>query len=133
MLGEGGMSAKTLDIAGLADQFENDMELLSEVVVLFQSYYPDQLSSLHEAIDNGDCDAAHNAAHALRSGLSNFHATKAVDIVDAIETAARNNDISNVEETACKLETQIIRTLDCLEEITGCPDFDSAALKLVNA
>lgn len=70
-------------------QIGGDQMLLGELTRLFEQERQRRLVTLREVIAAGDAEAIKSAAHAIKSGLTNFCAPDAVALAATLEDAGR--------------------------------------------
>jgi CheY-like chemotaxis protein len=87
------VQAPRLDRSQILNRMGGDEELLKELVTIFLDDYPKLLSQISEAIQRGDSEALHRAAHALKGSVSNFGANWAVDAAFDLEMTGRIGDM----------------------------------------
>lgn len=114
-----------IDEAGLQEQLGGDKELLTELTRLFDMEREKRLQALREAVATKDGRAVKFAAHAIKSGLTNFAAMDAVHLAGGIEQtgrAAMEGDataLNGLEDRVDALETCMQEMVDQLCEMTG--------------
>lgn len=96
---------------------DDDMELLQELIELFLEDYPQLMSDIHSAIQNGDATALKSSAHTLKGSVSNFCAQSAVDAALKLEIAGGNEDLSTAEADFVALQTSMNEVSNALEEL----------------
>lgn len=78
-----------IDAEGFLGQIGGDKTLLQELTRLFEQERQRRLVTLREVIAAKDPEGIKSAAHAIKSGLTNFCAPDAVALAAALEDAGR--------------------------------------------
>ena len=98
---------KIVDLQSLQAHVGGDMQIVTELVEIFEGYYPDQRSSLENAINGSDCVEVRELAHTLKGALSNFFAIKATNTARTLEYAGRDSEDNRFSELFVALDAQI--------------------------
>jgi HPt (histidine-containing phosphotransfer) domain-containing protein len=76
---------------------------------LFLDEYPRLLSTLRDAVAQGNAPTAAYAAHTLKGSVANFSAMPAFTAAQKIERIARQGDLVQVHAAFADLEVQLNR------------------------
>jgi CheY-like chemotaxis protein len=106
-----------LDRREVLYRFDDDRELLREVVQGFLRECPNRLSALREALARGDSDAVTRLAHALKGSVGNFAARHVVDAAQKLEMIGREGDVARGMEAYTELEEAIERLKPALRAL----------------
>ncbi len=98
-----------LDLDAALSRVDGDRELLVEMADLFLDEYPRLLSTLRDAVAQGNAPTAAYAAHTLKGSVANFSAMPAVTAAQKIERIARQGDLTHVHSAFADLEVQLNR------------------------
>lgn len=88
-------------------EYEDDLELLNELIDLFLNEYPDYLSSIKQAIENNDAPGLERAAHSLKGSASNFSAPDVVESARELEYIGKKGDFTETGKAFEKLKKRI--------------------------
>ncbi len=83
------MPVRTLDVPALQAQYEDDEDLLAELIDLFREECPRFERSLRDAVREGDLKAVEALAHTLKGTVATFHAPAAQEAAYHLELRAR--------------------------------------------
>jgi two-component system sensor histidine kinase/response regulator len=95
------------DLDDALEKVGGDKEILEEILVVFSESYPDQLSELKKAIDNGDAPIVERAAHTLKGSVGTFSGKKALETAFRLETMGRDGNLQEAAAVYFKLEQEI--------------------------
>jgi HPt (histidine-containing phosphotransfer) domain-containing protein len=95
------------DLDDALDKVGGDREILEEILVVFSETYPDQLSELKNAIDNGDAPIVERAAHTLKGSVGTFSSKKALETAFRLETMGHDGNLQEAAEAYSKLEQEV--------------------------
>ena len=107
-----------LDRKTLNERLDGDMELLKELVVIFNEDSPQLMSNIKDAIDKKDAESLRKSAHTLKGSVANFSAKAVFDISFELEKNGKNNELQDVESTFNQLTIEIKNFLKALEDIS---------------
>jgi HPt (histidine-containing phosphotransfer) domain-containing protein len=100
------------------DRFENDKELLREVVALFLDDCPRRLDELRAAVLRGDRAAVEQVAHSIKGSVANFAAATAVTAAQRLEMIGRDGDMTTAGAACSALEQEVNRLSAALVHLT---------------
>jgi HPt (histidine-containing phosphotransfer) domain-containing protein len=95
------------DLDDALEKVGGDREILEEILVVFSETFPDQLSELKNAIDNGDAPIVERAAHTLKGSVGTFSAKKALETAFRLETMGRDGELQEAEAVYSKLKQEV--------------------------
>jgi DNA-binding NarL/FixJ family response regulator len=90
------------------------LELRSKLIDLFKAKLPDYLKQVREAIDTGNTHHLQEMAHKLKGMVGNFSVMGAYEAAHALEKAALNGDLSNIEMQWRQLTYEVDRLKSAL-------------------
>ncbi|MGB3093590.1 MAG: PAS domain S-box protein [Candidatus Zixiibacteriota bacterium] len=96
-----------IDLETALLRFDNDRELLRQLLQEFLEAAPEQLGTLDEAVRRGDAKTLQSEAHRLKGAAGNLSARFIADLALKLETSGRNGDMSGAEETIAELRTEL--------------------------
>ena len=100
----------------LMTNLDGDMELLAELVAIFQEDYPPRLARLREGLEYGDREVVKAEAHTLKGAVGNFGAQAAYEAALSLERAGKEGDWEAVRLACADLDREIKRLLSALED-----------------
>ena len=96
-----------IDTEDLMARIDGDMELLCELVELFNEDSENLINELHKSITNNDIQRIERYAHTIKSSVGNFSKGKAFEEARKLEFMARENKLENVMEAFTTLKKEI--------------------------
>jgi HPt (histidine-containing phosphotransfer) domain-containing protein len=81
--------------------------LINEIAQLFISDLPTRMTEIKRAITDRDARRLQIAAHTLKGSVGNFNASQAFAAAQALESAGRDGDLSQVDESLNDLESSV--------------------------
>ena len=112
------MSEVIIDREDLMERIGGDMELLEELLELFDEDYPELMGEIRSAVDSRDGEKLKRSAHTLKGAVGNFAAIKAHHLAYQLEKMGENNDFSNAFMLVEQLEQAIDEFKSVLKEVT---------------
>jgi HPt (histidine-containing phosphotransfer) domain-containing protein len=112
-------NASAVDIQAVASLHEEGDDLLADLIELFCSEAPRQLSQIRDGLMACDWQVVRRAAHTLRGTASTFGANRMRELAVKIETAAYPEETEEVVPLLEQLVTQCDRVRDALAEETA--------------
>lgn len=100
------------DPVPLLQAIGDDIETYGKLAEQFVTTTRTQIDAVALAVENGDAPSLRDRLHALRGSLAVFHARAGLEILAALEVAAKRND-PVAQRT---LATQLAAELDALHE-----------------
>ncbi len=110
-------SVGVMDLDGALALVMDDMELLCEIIEIFNEDYPKQLRKIKIAIKEGDGPLLRNAAHTIKGSISTFCAKRAFDLALKLEMMGREGDLSGADEGYVKLEKAVEELKNALDNV----------------
>jgi len=98
-------NASNLDWKRALDTCAGDRGLLIDVLQVFVEQIPPLLTSLHQAVRENDCDTARRAAHSIKGSVRIFGASPTANLLQQIETLAKNDTLPEVRELLNEFQT----------------------------
>ena len=89
---------KYVNMPELLARVENDSELLTELLALFQDDFPRLRDALHNAVHAGGPRQVEKAAHALNGMLANLSIEHGAALAANVEAAARAGDEREIQQ-----------------------------------
>jgi CheY-like chemotaxis protein len=106
------------DEAALLEQVNGSYELACQIVNAFLEESPELMSRVRVAVQQRNAVALRQAAHALKGAVSNFTSGRPFEVVVALETMARNQELSSVEKAGAEVEQEVGRLQKALLKFT---------------
>jgi len=97
------------------DQIGGDEDLLKELIDIFKDSYKEDLSSIADAIDSGNCEDIRSAAHRMKGSVGNFGRKRAFEAAYLLETHAREGKMDLIMGSFEELSSEIQRLVDRLD------------------
>jgi HPt (histidine-containing phosphotransfer) domain-containing protein len=101
----------TLNLPELLIRLDNDRELLSELIILFQKKYPVLLRQLREYINVKDVIKIESTSHALKGMLSCLSANQSVVLANRIEEMGRDGKTCGLPDALTVFEGEVAKLL----------------------
>lgn len=96
---------------------DGDMEFLKELIRMFLTNYPVQLTTIQDAVKQGDNKTLERAAHTIKGSVGIFCAKHAFDAALQLELMGRENNVIGIKEAYASLEKEIGRLKLKLEAV----------------
>lgn len=107
-----------IDKAVFASNYEIfDKEIVSEIINIYITEYPDRMAKLEEVINSGDMDQIYKNAHSLKGVTANFFDKESEDLARTIEEKGRAGDGSGLNDLYKQLKTSTDKLVIELEEL----------------
>ncbi len=106
------------DIGAIKEIMDNDMELIQDCFEDFLSDCPELLGEIQDAITQKDLEKINESAHKLKGTLKYLAAEPAANAAMAIESAARDHDLDNLDDKRLILEKECQRVMDFIKHFT---------------
>ncbi len=101
------MSNVVIDREDLMERIGGDMELLDELLELFDEDYPDLMGEIRTAIAEQDGERLKRAAHTLKGAVGNFAAVKAHQLALELEKKGEAGEFSNATHLVDQLDAAV--------------------------
>lgn len=112
-----GLSAFKYEVA--LENVGGSEEMLREVVELFATECPKQMTDIEEAHESGDSERVSRAAHTLKSSVALLGAERAAAAAKKIEYMARDNELADFAEAWHELKQRVDELLEALSARVG--------------
>ena len=96
-----------LNETDLLDQVAGDRNLLRKVVQVFRKEYPERLSIIAKAIDNGDAKVIDSVAHKLKGSTGTLGGHRAMNAAYRLESIGKSGDLKEAREALKQLELEL--------------------------
>jgi HPt (histidine-containing phosphotransfer) domain-containing protein len=93
-----------IDFEKLSVHFDNDLEMFSELVVVFDETYPGTLEQIKTAAETGSFEDLDLHAHTLKGMVANFYVESLRTHALALETMGKNKSTDGWEQHYQALE-----------------------------
>jgi len=103
-----------LEVAVALRYAGGDRQLLDELAEMFVHDAPERLSTLRDALQKGDTEAADRTAHSLKGALAMFGAHRSAALARDIEALCHAGLLEKAGELRDSLETHVALVLDVL-------------------
>jgi HPt (histidine-containing phosphotransfer) domain-containing protein len=97
----------SVNLGELLARIDNDRELLCDLLSIFKREFPDQLTSLQNAVAANDAAHAARISHTLKGMLANLAVTKAAASANRLERLARAGEISSLGDALAAFEKEV--------------------------
>ena len=87
-----------VDLSELKSHYGEDIEIIEDLVEIFESTYPDTISELEKAIKAEDYEKIELHAHTLKGMVANFFAKSTKENCFIIEKKGRDKEAISVDE-----------------------------------
>ncbi len=101
------MAEIIIDHQDLMERIGGDMELLDELLELFEEDYPGLITEIQQAIDEKDGEKLKRSAHTLKGAVGNFAALKAHALAFQLEKKGETGDFTNAHNLLIQLQDAI--------------------------
>jgi len=107
-----------IDKAIFASNYEIfDKDIVSEIITIYITEYPDRMAKLEKLIQDGDLDQIYKTAHSLKGVTANFFDKESEDIARIIEEKGRAGDSSGLQDLFVKLKSSTDKLVVELEKL----------------
>jgi PAS domain S-box-containing protein len=106
--------AEVLDRKQALKRVGGDVEILRELVGLFNADCPRLRAEIRQAVANGDAPRLKLAAHTLKGAVGNFGARATAEAAQRLEALGKQGDLTGAGEAAAVLEEELERLLPAL-------------------
>ena len=89
--------------------FNNDPDLMREIIAMFLDFCPQQLVELRGAIAHGDSAAVRMLAHKLKGAVGSIGTPAVCESAQRLETMGQEGDLNHAPETLAALEQSLAR------------------------
>jgi two-component system, sensor histidine kinase and response regulator len=110
---------QSIDLDGALERVGGDFEVLREVAGLFLQESPKILAALQQALRTGDAPGLARAAHNLKGCVSTFCAQQAYEAARSLETAGRNENLSQATRDLARLSSAMEALAPELSALAG--------------
>jgi HPt (histidine-containing phosphotransfer) domain-containing protein len=107
------------DPSEILARVEGDLELLAELVEIFDGEAPQRLSEIRRCMEVGDANGLERAAHALRGSVASFGAHPAAQAAHALEIRGRDGAFAGAEVHVAELAHELSRLQIALASFTA--------------
>jgi CheY-like chemotaxis protein len=109
----------TFDAVGALAGVGDDVDLLSELVMVFARQAPELIAGLGAALHHRDSKVLERSAHKLKGSLGVLGAGRTLEFAARLEALARAQDWDAATRTLAALEAELPRLLHSLTEFTS--------------
>lgn len=81
-----------------------------------------QLQAVQKAVQAGDAQALHRAAHTIKGSLAGFSAPSAADAAEALDKIGQTGDLGRAEMEYERLESEVQRVTEALQRLRAQTD-----------
>ena len=111
------MKIETFDSVALWERVNRDIELLRDLVDLFEEQCPVLLDGIESAIHRSSYADLQKLSHKLKGSLLQFSARQAAPIASGLEEMAKSRRLEGAEQALARLKTEIGRLLPALKDM----------------
>ena len=101
----------------LLEAVGGDGEFLAELLETFFADTPQQISTMHAALESQDSDEFRRAAHSLKSNSANFGAMDLSLKAKALEEMGKTGNLDQAGEILAEVESEYAKVKSALEMI----------------
>ena len=116
-VGSDKVKTETFDSVALWERVNRDIELLRDLVDLFEQQYPVLLDGIKSALGRGSYADLQKLSHKLKGSLLQFSARQAASLASALEEMAKNRKLEGAEQALARLKAEIDRLLPALKDM----------------
>lgn len=98
-------------------EFENDDELLKEILISFTKNLKKQFPIISQALSDGNAEAIRMESHAIKGGAANLTANALSDVAFELEKIGKSGNLEKGTELLTKLENEFNRFEDYIKTI----------------
>jgi len=98
---------------------DDDSQLLAELIEIFLAEYPIIIGNIEQAVAGNDFKALQALAHKIKGSLANFGADKAVESAMKLESAAKENNMEQVNSNFGQLRLEVSLMTDEFKRYAG--------------
>lgn len=103
----------------LLGRFDNDMDLIREVLNIFIDSSQNNIDAIEAAIAEHDIDKLTLNAHSLKGAASNFSSTIVTEPASELESMGKSKDISQATDVLERLKAENVTLISDLKKITA--------------
>jgi len=101
--------ATLIDAADIRARFQEDPDLMREILDLFLTDYPERLAAMHAAIDRNDAADLRLQAHSLKGSAAAIGANQVAAAAAAVESLARTSALAEARPACITVEEQLVQ------------------------
>lgn len=116
-------SEPAVNVDELLARVDNDRELLRDLVLIFKSDSPRQMSALRQAIAQSDLKATETSSHNLKGMFLTLAAARAATSAAELEQLGRSRDQEGLRGALARLENEVALLM---------PELDSCLAKIAS-
>lgn len=106
-----------LDEALLLERCSGDRAFATTVLRKFQSRVPLDIEQIKQAVATQNCDSTGRLAHALRGTAGNLSALAVQQVVERLESLAREEQLEQAPQCVAQLEAEVHRLIDSIDQL----------------
>lgn len=103
----------------LLERFDNDLELIVEVLEIFKDSSQQNINAIQEALQEKDDQKLTLNAHSLKGAASNFSPDLATQKAAALEEKGKNSDFTETEQLLSELKEEVAQLITHLAQMTA--------------
>lgn len=111
------MNEKSVNKESLMERVDYDLELLAELVEIYEEDTAENIESIKAAIGSQDAGQLEKSAHSLKGSSSNMSAELVVEFASKLEQAGRNGDFEETDDILSSLNEEFNRVVSALKAI----------------
>ena len=96
-----------IDLEGVKQRLEGDLELWVELVQMFMDTHEEYLSNISTPLQQDNIEETMRALHTIKGALANIGAAKAAEIARELEMIAKKNELGAVKNRHLELESAV--------------------------
>lgn len=111
------LKSSSFDPQALWERINGDMELLRELVGIFQKEYPALLKSIAVAIERGACEDVQKFSHKLKGSALQFSGLGVASLAASLEQMGLENSLQGASQLFTGLEREVEALIRSLQTI----------------
>lgn len=109
--------ATIVDAADIRARFEEDPDLMREIIDLFLTDYRERLMAIQSALDRQDAADLHLQAHSLKGSAGAIGAGRVAAAAATVEHLARDGALEDAAPACLTVEEQLIQIVPVLSAL----------------
>jgi HPt (histidine-containing phosphotransfer) domain-containing protein len=101
----------------LLDRIDNDLELLGELIEIYEEDGAQHLQTMELAITEENADRLEKSAHSFKGASRNMSADNLADIAYALEQSGNSGNLANAGELLKTLRKEFERVVPALKKL----------------
>ena len=112
-------ASEVLNVSDLLDRFADDLQVIVEIVEIYDSEVNPGIEKLRIAVESSDFDEVAKIAHGFKGMLANLSAQAGVSVSQALEESAKKEESQDLQAHLDQLIHELQWVKVCLECIAS--------------